>query len=73
MVTDEFAFKAHVEAQVNAPPVAVISGAVLFSGTVAVADTVQPPGKVAVTVYVPPALTEGFCKVEVKLFGPAQA
>ena len=49
-------------------------GGVLFKATVAEAVEVQP-FKVSVTtrLYMPASLTVGFCKLELKLFGPAQA
>ena len=72
-LTDELTFRVMVGKQAMVPPVAVMSGAVLFSVTVVVADTVQPEERVAVTIYWPPALTVGFCREEVKLFGPVQA
>ena len=59
--------------QAMLPPVAVISGAVLFSGTVIVAEAEQPEARVAVTTYCPPALTAGFCTEEVNPLGPVQA
>jgi hypothetical protein len=62
-----------VAVQVSAPPVAVAPGFVVFSVTVTVAVEVQPfTGFVTVKVYEPPAVTEGFCKADVKLPGPAQ-
>src|SRR5688572_32872487 len=56
--------------QPRVPPVAEISGGVLFSGTVMVDDAVQPEDKVAVTIYCPPAFTTGFCWALVKPLGP---
>src|SRR5687768_8987544 len=56
--------------QPSVPPEAVIFGAVLFSGTVMVADAAQPEDNVAVTIYCPPAFTTGFCAALVKPFGP---
>ena len=56
--------------QPSVPPVAVISGAVLFSVTVMEEDAIQPEVKVAFTVYCPPVLTAGFWIEEVKLLGP---
>jgi hypothetical protein len=56
----EFTFKVIVDKQPRLPPEAVMSGAVLFSETVVVADTAHPEDRVAVTIYCPPALTTGF-------------
>ena len=44
----------------------------MFSVTVTGAETEQPPDKVAVTTYCPPALTTGFCDAEVYPLGPVQ-
>ena len=52
---------------------AVISGAVLFSATVMVEETVQPEVNVAVTMYCPPAFTDGFCRADVNPLGPVHA
>ena len=52
------------EPQARAPPVAVITGAVLFSVTVTLAEPV-PVLLVATTVYVPAAVITGFCAVDV--------
>ena len=62
-----------LDKQARFPPVAVISGAVLFSATVIVPDAVQPEDKVAVTIYCPPAFTTGFCAALVKPLGPVHA
>ena len=62
-----------LDKQAKLPPLAVISGAVLFSGTVMVAEAAQPEARVAVTTYCPPALTAGFCIEEVNPLGPVQA
>ena len=70
MGTVEFTFSVIVGKQARVPPVAVISGGVLFSGTVMVPDTVHPDDKVAVTTYCPPAFTTGFCVALVKPLGP---
>ena len=50
-LTVEFTFRVMVDKQASVPPVAVISGAVLFSGTVMADETVQPEDRVAVTMY----------------------
>jgi hypothetical protein len=47
-----------------------MSGVVLFSDTVVVADTAHPEDRVAVTIYCPPAFTTGFCRALVKPLGP---
>lgn len=59
--------------QVKVPPVAVAPGAFMFWITVVVEiDEQLFMGFIVVRTYEPTALTTGFCKVEVKLFGPAQ-
>ena len=67
----EFTFSVTLGKQARVPPGAVISGGVLFSGTVIVAEAAQPEDKVAVTIYCPPAFTTGFCWALVKPLGPA--
>ena len=70
MGTVEFTFRVMTDKQARFPPVAAMSGGVLFSGTLMVPDAVQPEENVAVTMYCPPALTTGFCAEEVKPLGP---
>ena len=71
--TDEFTFNEMDGIQTSDPPVAIISGAVLFSGTVIEAVVVQPPEMVPVTMYKPPLLMTGFCSDEVNPLGPVHA
>jgi hypothetical protein len=60
--------------QVSIPHGAILTfGAVVFDVTVADALPVQPlAGSVMMTVYVPAALTVGFCEVELNPLGPLQ-